>query len=313
MMKKVLLTGATGVVGRQVIPLLLDRRYEVHAVCHKTRSSLPYCNQDGVWWHQCNLLDHHAQKVLLAEVYPTHLLHLAWYTEHGKFWDAKENIEWVQASLALLLYFREVMGQRAVFCGSCAEYDWHYGFCSETSTPKRPVSLYGCCKNSLQEIVRCFSTANHISSAWARIFFFYGPYEYPGRLVASVITALLQKTAVPCSHGNQIRDFLYVKDVAEALAALLDCDVQGPVNIASGQPRSLREIVCAIGEQLGASDQIKFGELSTAQEAPVVLADVRRLRQEVNWQPRYTLEAGLAETISWWKQQLISKGMEKNL
>lgn len=312
-MKKVLLTGATGVIGRQVIPCLLRRQFEVHAVYHRT-SGLPRQNQDGVWWHNCNLLDSNAQKALLAEVVPSYLLHLAWYTEHGQYWYARENVEWVQASLALLMHFMEFMGNRVVFCGSCAEYDWSYGFCSEYITPKQPSSLYGCCKNSLQEIVNRLSVTNQLSSAWGRVFFFYGPYEQPQRLIASVITALLQNGYAACSHGNQIRDYLYVKDVAEALVALLDSNVQGPVNIASGQPRSLREIVSIIGERFAALDRIKFDVLPVdSQEAPVVVADVRRLSQEVNWHPRYTPEAGLAETIAWWQQQLSIKGMERKV
>ena len=72
------------------------------------------------------------------------------------------------------------------------------------------------------------------------IFFLYGPHEPPGRLIPSVIQALLKGEFARCSHGRQIRDFLYVEDVAEAFVALLDSDITGPVNIASGSPTPRR-------------------------------------------------------------------------
>ena len=303
-MKKVLLTGATGLIGRHVIPVLLRRNYEVHAI-YCQASDLPYGNQEGVHWHQCNLLDNELSRKILKAIAPSHLLHLAWYTEHGKYWAAWDNLRWVQASLALLLNFAENDGSRAVFCGSCSEYDWSYGFCSELVTPTKPATLYGCCKNSLQEIFARFSIESKLSSAWARVFFFYGPHEHPHRLVSSVISSILQGRCANCTHGNQIRDFLYVKDVADARVSLLDSSVEGPVNIASGQPVHLQQIICRIAEKLGCSDMIDLGAIPVdPNDRPLVVADVQRLTQEVGWYPGYNLDAGLDETIDWWKQYL---------
>jgi nucleoside-diphosphate-sugar epimerase len=305
-MKKVLLTGATGLIGRQAIPMLLRRNYEVHAVYYQARD-LPDVNQDGVYWHQCNLLDNELLIKLLIAIAPSHLLHLAWCTEHGKYWSSWDNVRWVQASLTLLLNFVEKDGRRAVFCGSCAEYDWSYGFCSEQVTPTKPSTLYGCCKNSLQEMLTRLSTDSALSSAWGRVFFFYGPHEHAHRLVSSVIASLLQGRHANCTHGNQIRDYLFVKDVADALVALLDSDVEGPVNIASGQPICLRQIICRIAEKLGCQDMISLGALpADSSDSPLVVADVQRLTKEVRWYPSYNLDSGLDETIGWWKQYLLN-------
>ena len=96
-MKRVLLTGATGFVGRHCLQPLLERGYEVHAL---TSRPVPTTEQDGVHWHLLDLLA--PRPLSLEQIQPTHLLHLAWYAVPGKYWTSPENVRWVEASLALL-------------------------------------------------------------------------------------------------------------------------------------------------------------------------------------------------------------------
>ena len=302
-MKKVLLTGASGFIGRHTIHFLIKSGYEVHAVFNTTK---PAFNEDiNLFWHQCNLLKSEEQKQLLVEIKPSHLLHFAWYAIPGKYWTSLENCRWVQASLDLIMNFIENGGKRTVLAGTCAEYDWSYGYCSEEVTPTRPRTLYGTCKNSLQEILFQFSKQTGISSAWGRIFFLYGPYEARNRLVPSVITSLLQGQQARCTHGDQIRDFLHVEDVASAFVSLLDSNIEGPVNIASGQPVALKTIIYTIADLLGKRHLVELGVLPASENEPLFLvADARKLNQQVGWKPKITLEAGLKSTIEWWEQNL---------
>ncbi len=307
-MKRVLLTGATGFIGRHAIPLLLERGYDVHAVS----SGVAPGSGSGVRWHQANLLDPGQAATLIAEVQPTQLLHFAWYAEPGKYWGSLENFRWVQASLGLLREFYDQGGQRVVMAGTCAEYDWRYGYCSEEVTPLTPATLYGTCKHSLQSMLDFFSQKTGLSSAWGRIFFLYGPHEHPNRLVSSVICSLLEGRSARCSHGNQIRDFLHVEDVAGAFVALLESDVTGPVNIASGQPIALKDVIYRIADRLTRREMVQLGAISTPNnEPPLLVADVGRLLKEVCWQPKYDLEAGLKQTIEWWQIALNLKQDEK--
>jgi nucleoside-diphosphate-sugar epimerase len=231
--KRVLVTGATGFIGRHCLPLLTARGYETHAVSF--RNTLKEAPND-IQWHQVDLMEASQLLKMMKTVEPTHLLHLAWYVVPGKCWNSPENLRWVQTSLDLLQAFSKHGGQRVVIAGTCAEYDWRYSYCSERITPLAPTSLYGSCKHALQIMCEAFSKEMDLSSAWGRIFFLYGPYEHPMRLVSSVICSLLRGEAARCTHGNQLRDYLYVKDVAEAFIMILDNDIQGPVNIASGHP-----------------------------------------------------------------------------
>src|SRR5689334_22814100 len=107
-MKRVLLTGATGLIGRHCLPTLLAQGYEVHAVSARGVAAFP----TGVHAHQADLLDLGQVTALLEGIQPSHLLHLAWYTRPGAYWASLENISWVQASLGLLQAFVTHGGRR---------------------------------------------------------------------------------------------------------------------------------------------------------------------------------------------------------
>jgi nucleoside-diphosphate-sugar epimerase len=303
-MKRVLLTGATGFIGRHCLPTLLAHGYEVHSVSTRPAPA----HSPGVHAHQADLLDPAQVAALLAIVQPSHLLHLAWYTQPGAYWTSPENIRWVQASLGLLQAFVAHGGQRVVIAGSCAEYDWTYGYCTEQITPLQPATIYGKAKHALQLLADAFADQAQISAAWGRVFLLYGSHEHPERLVAAVTRALLQGRPARCSHGDQIRDYLYVQDAADAFAALLESDVRGAVNIASGNPIRLKQIIYSIADMLAQRSLVQLGALpSPANEPPLLVANVERLANEVGWRPAYDLERGLEQTVHWWKDTLSNE------
>ena len=88
----------------------------------------------------------------------------------------------------------------------------------------------------------------------------------------------------------------------DAFVALLESGVSGPVNIASGRPLALRELIYRIAAKFDRDDLIQLGAMSTSpDEPPLLVADVRRLHDEVGWAPKYDLDTGLEQTIDWWK------------
>jgi len=299
-MKTIVLTGASGFIGHASIPPLLARGYEIHAIT--SQKKIP--ETPGIHWHTFNLLDPVQVHDLIELVHPSHLMHFAWYTVPDKYWTARENIPWVQASVQLISEFVHAGGQRVVTAGTCAEYDWTYGYCSEFLTPVKPSTLYGVSKNTLHQLLQEILKGSDTISAWGRIFFLYGPNEHPSKLVSSIIRPLLQNEPAPCSTGTQIRDYLFIEDAAEAFVQLLDSDVSGPVNIASGIPVAIHDIIEMIGEKTGRADLIQYGALpGLSTDAPFVVADNRRLVQEVGWQQNYYLERGIEKTIDWWTKK----------
>jgi nucleoside-diphosphate-sugar epimerase len=345
--KRVLVTGAGGFIGRWSVPPLLRLGYEVHAVLSGTASRAVPAQLDGAKIHFADLLNDAHLDALMREVKPSHLLHFAWIATPGLYWNSAENYRWLAASERLLRTFHAQGGSRAVMAGSCAEYDWsRVEVCDEQSSPladtktaapgdaaisddaavssdsvgssdavatndgfasRDAVSRYAACKIALQRMLGDFGRREHLSTAWGRIFFQFGPHEHPDRLVPSVICNLLLNREAPCSHGRQIRSFLHVADVGEAFAAVLDSELEGPVNIGSDERVALADLVGRIARQIGRPELLRLGARPAPPREPSLLVpEIRRLRDEALWRPRFTLNEALSDTIAWWRGRLGS-------
>lgn len=291
MTKRLLFTGAGGFIGRRAVPLLLERGYEVHAV------DIRPLVLEGCQIHTADLLNPADAARVVESIKPTHLLHMAWYVEHGKFWTSLDNTRWVEASLTLLREFIASGGQRVVTAGTCSEYETGHDVCLEDETPCRPATLYGACKYAMSVMQSALCRQAGVSHAWPRIFFLYGPDEPERKLVSSVIRSLLRGEPAATTHGEQIRDFLHVEDVAGALAAVVDSGIEGNVNIGSGEPVTQRHVVESIARLIGRPELLRIGAVpASSSDPPRLVPDIARLRS-TGWTPKYTLDRGLELTI----------------
>jgi nucleoside-diphosphate-sugar epimerase len=298
--RTVLITGASGFVGRPSLAALMARGFRVHAASRLIASEIPA----GVVWHKADLLDSAQRRTLIEKVRPSHLLHLAWDVEHGRFWTAPDNAEWTAASLDLLKLFAEQGGRRAVFTGTCAEYDWSKGATAPWREDRacRPATPYGQAKLELAEKGAGFAARTGVSFAWARFFLMFGFGEDRRRLIPSIIRGLLAEQDVPLSSGRQIRDFMDTRDVAEALAALISTEgVTGPVNVASGRALSLRDVGQMLVGGVGRGEHLlKFGALPDREGEPQsMVADISCLTHETGFTPQHTLEERLHQCVDW--------------
>jgi nucleoside-diphosphate-sugar epimerase len=313
--KRVLVTGAGGFIGRWSVAPLLGKGYEVHAVL-SNNAHAPFARElHGASVHCADLLGEADIKALIERVKPSHLLHFAWIATPGIYWRSPDNARWLAASEYLLRCFRTAGGVRAVMAGSCGEYDWSkVGVCIERTSPladagATPLTPYAANKIALQKTLARFAAEEQLSAAWGRVFFQYGPHEHPDRLVPSVIRQLLLNREALCTHGRQIRSFLHVADVGAAFAQLLDSEVQGPVNMGSDEGVALSDLIGLIAQQIGRPDLVRLGARSTAtDEPPILLPDVHRLRDEVQWRPGFLLNEGIGDTIAWWRAELAARG-----
>lgn len=290
--KKVLVTGARGFIGRRCLPLLAARGYDVHAVSSAAHSGA------GAQWHRCNLIDGAEVGKLVSALRPTHLLHLAWIAKPGVFWESRENLAWLAAGVQLADTFYGVGGGRAVGAGTCAEYAQNPADCVEDETPIAPDTLYGEAKAAMYFALRAAARGRG-TWAWARFFFPYGPGEPPGRFIPSVIDGLLRHAPVACTHGTQVRDFVYVDDVADACVALVDGEASGAYNVGSGAGTSLGEVAGLAVSVLGHPELLRFGERSAPAYDPArIVGNVGKIRREHGWIPRVTLAEGIQRTIA---------------
>jgi len=288
--KRVLVTGATGFLGRAAARQLRAAGWDVTGT---SGSGL----EDT---RRADLLDERAVRRLMEEVRPSHLLHAAWRPVHGDVMHSPENIRWVAASLLLVQAFQQSGGERAAVVGSSAEYDWTDGICRNGATPLRPGTIYGACKHALHIALAAFARQTGIGFVWPRVFFVYGPGEDERRLVASVIRALLKGVPAECTEGRQIRDYLHVDDVAAGLVAALESTYDGPIDLAAGHGVSVRELVTQVARQIGREDLLRLGARpSPSHDVPLVVGDGAEAASVLGWAPQLSLEQGLADTIAW--------------
>jgi nucleoside-diphosphate-sugar epimerase len=286
----VLVTGATGFVGRRALAPLVATGWDVHAVARRP----PQDPSRGVTWHAADLLEPGSAAAVARAARATHLLHLAWTATPGVFWTDPANLLWTAATLQLAHAFAEEGGRTVVAAGSCAEYDWDAGVCDEQTTSLRPATPYGAAKLAALTALEPWSRTVGVDLTWARLFHLYGPGEPAGKLVSAAVEALSAGRPVELSAGDQQRDYLHVDDAARGLVHLLTAEPLGAVNLATGQPVSVRDLVSVLGAASGRPDLLRFGARPTAPgEPPLLVADVRRV-QATGWRPAVGLAEGLA-------------------
>lgn len=292
---RVLVTGANGFIGRAVLARLRADGADVHALGRQAVVT------EGVTAHAVDLLAPGATAALLARLRPSHLVHLAWTTTPGRYWEDPVNHGWVTASLALLRDFAAAGGRHAFFAGSCAEYDWQHGALDETTTPLRPRTRYGRCKAALGLLAGDLAEALGVSLAWGRIHFPYGPGEHPERLVPQLARKLLAGAPAATGPAAVARDFIHVDDLAAAIALLLRQGHHGALDLCSGRSTEVGEIARRIAALLGREDLLRLGALPARPGDPLRLEGTPRALRALGWAPQVELDAGLRQCVETWR------------
>jgi nucleoside-diphosphate-sugar epimerase len=284
---RILLTGVTGFIGSHVAREFLRRGHEVHATVRARSDRRRIRDLEP----RLTLWEGEMDRVPLA---PELTVHLAWVATPGKYLTAPENRDCLEASRRLMLG----LPGRLLCAGTCFEYDTRLGKLREDS-PTLPTTLYAECKDALRRDVE-----SRPNSAWLRFFYQYGPWEDDRRLVPAVIRALLRGEPARVSPGEQRRSFLHIEDVASAVVAVAESTLTGVVNVGSADAPSQRDMVETIARWAGRPELVQWGAIPYYQGEPMLIqADNAKLRS-TGWTPRYDLDAGLRQTVEWWRREL---------
>jgi len=294
---RILVTGANGFIAGHLIRELAPR-HELFALARGgPEGEIP----DGVHW-----IDHDLTLPLGDAGLPSEIgavVHLAQSRHYKEFPERADDIFAVnvEGTFRLLEYARAAGADSFVFASTGGVYGHSYEKFVETD-PVSPIDFYLTSKYAAELLIANYK--RFFRTIVLRLFFVYGPGEHPRRLVASVARALLRGEPALCTEGFQRRDYLYVDDVAAAFVGLLESDRGGPFNVGSGEAIAVKDLIAAVGEATGRPELIRLGALDAKGEAPLVIADTARIRDEIGWSPAVSLEEGIPKTVEWWRNNL---------
>lgn len=259
MKRRILITGSTGFVGRQVLAELLKkdvsiiplvRQGSVGKLPMSLRMEDPIETEDLFsesqnWWKE---------KLQAVDI----LVHVAWYAEPGQYQFSTENLHCLIGTLRIAQAAAQAGVKRFVGVGTCFEY----APSARPLTVDSPLfasSPYAACKAGAYFALSQVLPQNDVQFAWCRLFYLYGEGEDARRLVPAIRKNLSEGRPVDLTSGTQVRDFLEVSEAGRQIAAAALGDKTGAVNICSGKPVTVRELAESIADEYGRRDLLNFG------------------------------------------------------
>jgi len=303
---RVVVTGGTGFVGAHLLQLLVERGEEVAVLLRPT--SNPWRITHLLSTVTC--LEGDLQRLdicqpAIAAFAPDTIIHLGWYGVMNTQRDSREQIgQNLHSTLALVDIGIECGCQTWIGLGSQAEYGPQNAIITEGTTPE-PTNLYGATKLATYYLATQLAKAASMRFVWLRLFSAYGPKDNPDWMIPYIIRSLLRGAKPSLTAGEQMWDYIYVGDVAEAIYRCAQApQAYGAINLGSGRTVQLRQIIEMIRNAIDPSLLLGFGEVPYRPDQVMHLqADISKLRALTGWEPRTSLEHGLAATIRWYVTQ----------
>jgi nucleoside-diphosphate-sugar epimerase len=301
MKKRLLITGAGGVLGQalllacsQLAQLTADYSFYI-----ATTDIIKYASWNSFTPVRVDLLNQLDRESLIHNVNPDTLIHLAWDQSDAFFRRSVSNFDWLIAGLDLLRLFAHNGGKLAVFAGSGSEYESVMG-CMAEDEHKRARSSYGECKLAFTNVALPYAEQHDLQLIVARYFTIFGEYDrHMFAAVPGTINSFLKKTSVICQSPYAIRDYIYAGDAADATLEILNSKFRGVVNVASGQPRTMREVFTVIAEEMDCLELLSFNENTRTDD--VFIADTSRLNNEIGFKCKTDFRVGIRKCIEWWR------------
>ena len=250
MSKKVFITGCSGQIGSRLTKLLLRYGFIVHGVSGSKPCTIDDKNH---FCHKIDLLNSTAS-LNLGEFKPDIMVHTAWVTSPGVFWESTINYDWVKASKKIIQEFKQSGGKYLVVTSTCAEYSWESMQPLSEISEASPLSNYGKSKLELFNWV----SGTTIPFLWTRTFFQFGLNEPNGRLIPTLIDSLLTGNEFVIRNPSDVRDFVYIEDVVKIIYKLIIKEQLGVINIGRGVGIDIRSVTKTITDLMGREDLLRY-------------------------------------------------------
>ncbi len=298
---RILITGATGFIGARIAERLHERG---HALALLIRSPKP-TDRAAAIYGQCEMIvgDLQSPASYADAVHafrPDTLLHAAWTGVAGADRNDPRQIANIAATAALLEAAIAAGIESFLGLGSQAEYGPQNCKLDERA-PVEPTTLYGLSKLAACRVTESMCRLKQLRHAWLRVFSVYGPRDNPAWLIPSLIANLKAGEVPALTQCEQIWDFLYIDDAADAAVAVLEnSSASGIFNLGSGEGRPLREAIMLLRDSVRPDAELGIGQIPYRPDQVMHLeADMTRLRDATGWQAATELKTGLQATVRW--------------
>ena len=298
MKKKILVTGATGFIGKNLVESLKEK-FEIYALIldEKEKNVIPQI--DYILWktffdreNEIKTLD--GKKLGKIDT----VIHLASYGVNPKDNDIDKMIESnINLTKDLILNLERVSCKNIIFTGSGFEYGDKGKIKLKEDMELNPFSLYGATKVSAFLIGKKLCESLGINYINLRLFNIFGEYEGSNRLIPQIINNYLEGKELNFTAGNQVRDYLYIKDIIEVYEMILEKNIYNneTYNVCSSEEVTIKEFITKVADTIGINkDSLNFGTIpSRKEEALYIVGDNSKLKRDFNWKRKYSYEFGI--------------------
>ena len=308
MSKKVLITGASGFVGANLLRRMLSCNHEVSILLREESNTWRIDDvKDSVDVRVLDLLDYNNLETTIAQVKPDWIFHLA---VNGAYSWQTDWAQIVNTNVLSTINLVEASAKHGFECfintGSSSEYGFSDHAPKEDEAVE-PNSYYSVTKACATMACRYVANRDNLYIPTLRLYSVYGPYEDPKRLMPTLIRKGLKGELPPLVDPTIARDYIYVEDVIDAYVEVATSDNYKPdsiYNVGTGVQTSIEEIVKIARSELGIKCEPQWGSMDNRNwDSSVWVSDNSKLTKELNWNPKITIEEGFKLFVDWVKTE----------
>lgn len=308
MSPKILITGATGFVGSNLVRRLTAENFEIHLL---TRSNSNFWRIADIISktknHAVDLLEKEKLNAVMSAVQPDYVFHLANAGLYGGISVSDHDLAETNiiGLINLLSALEKVNYKKFINFGSSSEYGLKENSMKETDACF-PVNAYGITKLAATLYAKLVAETQNKPIITFRLFSPFGPHDDHRRLISHVILSLLSGKDLDLGNPNAVRDYIFVEDVIDLLLETMDSKInaKGEIfNVGGGEEIKIKKIVNLIAELINPNAKITWNQNSNRPwESPKWEADMNKTFNFFNWKLKHSIESGLEKTVNWFRQ-----------
>ena len=299
---KILVAGGTGFIGSNLILDLISKGNEVISIS-KSGNNKIRLNKVKYLYHDLTKPFKNKEVELLSDV--DYVVNCAGYINHSSFLNGGKRIfyDHLESLYSLTNLAFKIKAKSFIHIGSSDEYGENASPINE-SIRESPQSPYALSKLSSTHFLQHCYRQGIINTVIIRPFLVYGERQSKERFLPYLIDNCLNDREFKVSLGEQIRDYLYIKDFNTALInALNNNKAYGEViNIASGIPISIKDVIQTVRDLIGGGKPIIGGLNYRKGESMNLYANIEKARKILKWEPKYEFKASLKKVIDWYSK-----------